>query len=709
MKRSVKKTKEKMNTFKNTPFICSFFSVLRKINKNHTASLLVLLVFFGFIFFLFVAPIDAYAVYPGQVNEAINNEGGQPGLWDSVKGLFTGPIHDAVEGAIVFIGMLLLKLLSLILILTGKLFDYTVDFTVTNLTTNLEAIEGGINDAWTVLRDLANMLFIFVLLYISITTILQMGGMQTKKLLKNVIIIALLINFSMFFTHIVIDITNSVAVGFHNAAKEVAKEGAIASGATVDPSNPPNISHSFLHASAITSIYDDDNGQHLKRIAEGDIGGLLGMLAIGGVFVMGLSFILLAGAFFLIVRLIMFILLIILSPLAFVAAILPQTSGLFKSWFRTLSNNALFAPIFMALLYASLKVLLAAESGGIISSDSSLANATQGTVNPADTTTSLDPNAAAVMFQTIIAIGMLFASLIVAKSLSIQGANKVSAMGSKWGRAAAGGATIGAAAFGARRTIGSGAARVRDSEKMRKWESSSNRFKAKMATLGFGAADKTAKSSFDVRTTGATGNALGKAGGKGGYDAIRDKKIKKETERMRRTAPSDRATGNAEAELERYKKAYDEAKESGDEYKMKTTEESLRKAQKRVDEIKGVTDDQAQKRQTAARQKAEKELGWDKINKSILAPEVAQTMEREIGNKMDEIAKKEGKTLNRKSSAKELRQRSYKERAEKNVFGNVQGDIRKALEKELTKTSDEKQKEDIISVIREEIGKQQSS
>ncbi|MGM0482730.1 MAG: hypothetical protein ACQEP6_02615, partial [Patescibacteria group bacterium] len=598
----------------------------------------------------------------------------------------------------------------LILVLAGNLFDYTVDFTITNLTTNLEALDDGINQAWTVLRDLANMLFIFVLLYISISTILQLGGMQTKKLLKNVIIIALLINFSMFFTHIVIDITNSVAVGFHNAAKEVAVDGAGAADVAVDPGNPPNISYSFLHASAITSVYQDNDGNHLKKLADGDIGGILGLTAVGGIFIMVLSFILLAGAFFLIVRLIMFVVLIILSPLAFVAVILPQTSGMFKSWFRSLSNNALFAPLFMALLFASLKVLETAEQGNIIDTgESGLASTAQGTVNTANMTTSLDPNAAAVMFQTIIAIGMLFASLIIAKNLSIQGANKVTALGSRWGKAAAGGATVGAAAWGARRTIGSGASRVRDSEKMRKWSSSSNPFTAKMATMGLGAADKTAKSSFDVRATGATGDALGKAGGKGGYDAIRDKKKKKETERMHRTAPSDRATGNAEAELERYKKAYDEAKESGDEYKMKTTEESLRKAQKRVDEIKGVTDDQAQKRQTAARQKAEKELGKTNLDRSKMAPEDIQRVEREIGNKMDEIAKKEGKTLNRKSSAKELRQRLYKERAEKNVFGNVQGDIRKALEKELTKTSDEKQKEDIISVIREEIGKQQSS
>lgn len=73
-----------------------------------------------------------------------------------------------------------------------------------------------ISNAWKIVRDLSNIFFILVLLYISIKVILGLGGSEVKKMIVQVILMALLINFSMFITKVVIDSSNILALIFYN-------------------------------------------------------------------------------------------------------------------------------------------------------------------------------------------------------------------------------------------------------------------------------------------------------------------------------------------------------------------------------------------------------------------------------------------------------------------------------------------------------------
>jgi len=70
--------------------------------------------------------------------------------------------------------------------------------------------------AWRIARDLSNIFFILILLYIAIKIILGLAGHDGKKMIIWVIIMALLINFSMFATKIVIDSSNVLALIFYN-------------------------------------------------------------------------------------------------------------------------------------------------------------------------------------------------------------------------------------------------------------------------------------------------------------------------------------------------------------------------------------------------------------------------------------------------------------------------------------------------------------
>src|SRR3989344_7162365 len=73
-----------------------------------------------------------------------------------------------------------------------------------------------VSAGWAVVRDLSNIFFILILLYIAVKLILGLGGSEVKKMIVNVIIMALLINFSMFMTKVVIDTSNILALVFYN-------------------------------------------------------------------------------------------------------------------------------------------------------------------------------------------------------------------------------------------------------------------------------------------------------------------------------------------------------------------------------------------------------------------------------------------------------------------------------------------------------------
>ena len=96
------------------------------------------------------------------------------------------------------------QLPSLILYVSAQFFNAMINIGIDSALTISSVF---IPMAWAVVRDLSNIFFILILLYIAIQTILGIGH-ETKKMIAKVVIIALLINFSMFFTKVVIDSSN---------------------------------------------------------------------------------------------------------------------------------------------------------------------------------------------------------------------------------------------------------------------------------------------------------------------------------------------------------------------------------------------------------------------------------------------------------------------------------------------------------------------
>jgi hypothetical protein len=185
----------------------------------------------------------------------------------------------------------------------------------------------GITLAWTTIRDIINISFIFVLLYISITTILGSAGPKQKATIAHVVIAALLINFSLFFTRIAIDAGNYVAVALFN------KTGGTLGQASVN----------FMQATKITSVFNLSftlTSQTSKLIV------MYTQMIFGIMLIWAFA----SAAFLFLGRMVVLLFLMATSPIGFVGDAIPWFKEYSDQWKKTLFGQIMVAPIFFLFM-----------------------------------------------------------------------------------------------------------------------------------------------------------------------------------------------------------------------------------------------------------------------------------------------------------------------------------------------------------------------
>lgn len=300
----------------------------------------------------------------------------------------------------------------------GTLLDYSINQTIVKSGTYFN--NPGITTAWGILRDLANIFFIFILLFIGIVTILQTTKFEYRQLLRNLIIMALLVNFSFFFTQVVIDVSNVMAT-------EVYKEIGGKSLSTV-----------FMDQMNLSSLFDPDTFLGETR-NNGDLGDeVLRKIAIIGIFgsilFLIITFIFVATAILLISRVVVLSFILAVSPVAFAAWVLPGTTQYFALWGKKLIANAFFAPIYLLGVLLSLKMM---EGIGSTSEGTTFVEALL----------SGDGDSIGAIFDFAIVAGFMIASLIIAKQLGAYGAAAVANRGGKLAKSIGTGITGGVGRF----------------------------------------------------------------------------------------------------------------------------------------------------------------------------------------------------------------------------------------------------------------------
>lgn len=216
-------------------------------------------------------------------------------------------------------------------------------------------IQPFIDKVWTLIRDFSNMIFIFVLLYTGIMTML--GQIDWRKTVIRVIIIALFINFSLFFTKVVIDAGNILAVGVYSsmgkestrsASKGDLKQRDLSS-ALVAGFNP----QSFIGATAVKEPLD-----------------AIVIFLIAAALSVYTAYIFFKASLIFIGRLIAFWYLMIISPFAFVSWAVPKQEKIFNSWVDLLVDQAFLAPVFLFLIYIIMQIIDTGIMRGLLNSDS---------------------------------------------------------------------------------------------------------------------------------------------------------------------------------------------------------------------------------------------------------------------------------------------------------------------------------------------------
>lgn len=189
--------------------------------------------------------------------------------------------------------------------------------------------DSGTYKAWEIMRSLANVVFVIAFLIIIFSQLTSVGitNYGVKKLLPRLIIAAILVNLSYFICQILVDFSNITGQSLKSLLDGIANQMPESPNGTWNGSNGwTNIIGGIISVGAGVAIAWASLATLIPAI-----------ISVVIAFIMIL--------FILAARQALIVLLIVISPLAFVAFLLPNTEQLFKKWRTTLLSMLLLFPI----------------------------------------------------------------------------------------------------------------------------------------------------------------------------------------------------------------------------------------------------------------------------------------------------------------------------------------------------------------------------
>lgn len=347
---------------------------------------------------------------------------------------------------------------------------------------------------WGMLRDLANICFIFLLVYAGIRLILGVGKFNAKSMIVNVIMMAILINFSLFFTKVIIDAGNIAARIFYNALEVrnkadgtpnvgIAGEKAI-SVTLLDQVDPQKI---------MTTAGEDASDIHTGSGSTTDSSDYAGYFVLISLIAAAVNlyfmFIFFSVGFLFVGRVLQLWISMITAPIACISY--AAGGGFHDGWWKDLWKSAFVAPIFLFFLYLIASFLRAGLVTGLFSNYN-------------------DKGFVSVLMAVAVPFVLLVGLMKKAKDMAMAYSSETGKMAaSALGTAGkmAGGLAIGAATGGAgivmSRTVGAGATKAlstNTAQKLREMEAKGG-FKGFLAGKTLKTTEKVSKNSFDIRNS----------------------------------------------------------------------------------------------------------------------------------------------------------------------------------------------------------------
>lgn len=307
--------------------------------------------------------------------------------------------------------------------ITAQVMDAGINTSLAGLS-GIPAIQRG----WELTRDITNIFFIFILLIIAIATILRLESYGAKQLLVRVVVVALLVNFSLVIAFTIVDMSNIIALTFikriHPVSANMARILEISKFNAMDVVTKPGAEIRFTEALSIgwdqllgkynqappglnSSVISKSTGAAANPL-DGTTTELFFQVVVL-ILQLVLMFVFISIAGLMLIRSVALIIIFILAPFGFLAAILPATRGLSKRWWDKLFQWSFFFPASAFFMY------IAIYYGSVIKT--SLNSTGSHAMNTA------------LLFNYFVVVALLMASLLVARQMGIMGAGFFIGMG----------------------------------------------------------------------------------------------------------------------------------------------------------------------------------------------------------------------------------------------------------------------------------------
>lgn len=209
--------------------------------------------------------------------------------------------------------------------------------------------EGVIYQIWGNIRVVANGLLVVVFLIMILGNAVSIGvdAYTVKRTLPRLIVAAIFIQFSFALCSLLIEITNVIALGILEQGDRILYGSTF--GGTLSPGSVATLAGGFgIVAAAGLMLASLLSGAGVVMLLAAAIS------AIGTLITLGL-------------RQLLIIMLVVASPLAILAWILPNTENLFKAWSKNLLRTMFMFPLIAALfVIARIGSLIAASSDGTV-------------------------------------------------------------------------------------------------------------------------------------------------------------------------------------------------------------------------------------------------------------------------------------------------------------------------------------------------------
>lgn len=307
---------------------------------------------------------SAYSQGAGEINDNLPNCSMNP---LSNSGTFMGCISFLVYYAIY-------KPIAWFAGILGQLFDFFLGYSLSDASYRAEfAVRG-----WQIVRDISNIFFIIILVWTGLSTVFN-SKTSMKQVVPQLILNALLINFSLFGTRVVIDLSNVVARVFYKSVQVCegkceprdaagvipnAKKGiggyTPLSEKIVSAFNPQKIftPSTLSSASALpdNGTNNTGNAQPLDQSTSEYAGYYIVVSLIAAFILFGVAMMFWKTAFFFVGRVIGLYMAMIFAPFAVLTkGNMPLVGGIkelsWSKWLSDLTKYALLAPIFVFFLY----------------------------------------------------------------------------------------------------------------------------------------------------------------------------------------------------------------------------------------------------------------------------------------------------------------------------------------------------------------------